>query len=68
MARRRKILLVASGGDHTGYIVGVFEQLRRKDGSLDIDVVVSCGGSWSEALVEKYADRVLCVPKLRLPR
>lgn len=67
MVHYKSILLIASGGGHTGYIVGVAEKLRRKSSELTIDIVIPCGDLWSQTLLEKYADRILCVPKPRLP-
>ncbi|ADI32673.1 UDP-N-acetylglucosamine--N-acetylmuramyl-(pentapeptide) pyrophosphoryl-undecaprenol N-acetylglucosamine transferase [Staphylothermus hellenicus] len=67
MAQHKNILLIASGGGHTGYIVGIAEKLCEKSSGLTIDIIIPCGDSWSQALLEKYADRILCVPKPRLP-
>lgn len=67
MVQHKRILLIASGGGHTGYIVGISEKLREKNNDLTIDIVIPCGDSWSKALLEKYADEIFCVPKPRLP-
>ncbi len=59
-----KVLIIASGGGHTGYAVAVAQYLY---GKARIDVVIPKGDSWSRELVKPYADKIIEIPKPRMP-
>ena len=59
-----RILVIASGGGHTGYGVALAEELRKCG---EIDAVIPCGDEWSRRLLEKLVNNIYCVSKLRHP-
>ena len=60
-----RVLIIASGGGHTGYGVAVAQHLHRKVD--EITAVIPKNDEWSRELIKPYVDRVIEVPKPRLP-
>ncbi|MCD6300758.1 MAG: polysaccharide biosynthesis protein [Staphylothermus sp.] len=68
MAEKR-VLLIASGGGHTGYCRALAERFSeyKKDYSFKLDAVIPCQDKWSKKLLEDYVDNIFCIKKLRQP-
>ncbi len=61
-----RILIIASGGGHTGYALALLEALKELNCS-DADAVIPENDEWTKSLIEKYVDNVVEVKKLRRP-
>ena len=60
-----RVLIIASGGGHTGYGVAVAQHLY---GKIDeITAVIPKGDTWSKTLISPYVDKIIEIPKPRLP-
>ncbi|BCU66985.1 polysaccharide biosynthesis protein [Sulfolobales archaeon HS-7] len=57
-----KLLIIASGGGHTGFARAIAQYLPFK-----ADFVIPCNDSTSKKMIEPYADKLVCVTKLRMP-
>jgi UDP-N-acetylglucosamine--N-acetylmuramyl-(pentapeptide) pyrophosphoryl-undecaprenol N-acetylglucosamine transferase len=65
----KRVLFIASGGGHTGYVLAIFQALDKLGyiNKFNIEVLIPCGDSWSRTLLSNYADKIFCTPKPRLP-
>jgi len=62
-----KILLIASGGGHTGYARAISEALRDYCSGVSIDAVIPKGDFWSRTLLNGLIEEFIEVSKLRHP-
>jgi len=60
----KKVIILASGGGHTGYAVALAQRLK---GRADMLFIIPKGDKWTRSKVEKYGD-VVEVVKARGPR
>ncbi|RLG91358.1 MAG: polysaccharide biosynthesis protein [Thermoprotei archaeon] len=66
---KKSILLIASGGGHTGYCRALAERFYeyKKNYSFKLDAVIPCLDKWSKKILEDYVDNIFCINKLRQP-
>ena len=66
MPRRQRVLIIASGGGHTGYGVALAQRLVEK--GVDVEFIIPRGDRWTRSKVERYGRVAAETTKFMGPR